>query len=349
MSLKFLNRHESALEYLKTDYFDQMNLIELNYRLNSLNYTFDPQLSCQTLRENIRNCYTTKTVDFNQTEKNVISFYFKHLFNLLWNKAPGLIPQKQDIDLIKLQINVDWNFPYTINHAIVIPSLFLNNLVNTYHQYYDQISKKPLEVWNPTRTHYDDFIDQKTCVLCHELIHILQRNKTLYPEHHKIFNHIYEKIWGFQSIDKSMIKWSHQNEETFFNVLTNPDGYNYEWMIPIYNHETNYNHLFLPLLSRNLENKPIGILVEINETNHNQYLVTKHWNDINSIKRYVQKFYGLTKQLYHPNEISSHLIASYVVLDQIHSDSQNTYDYYSFYQFINKHLISINFTPFRQR
>jgi len=348
MSIKFLDVKEAAKEYLKTDYFQQMNYVELIYRLDSLRLSHNPGDDCYTLRNKIMYYYTSLVTDFTEYEKNVIRFYFKHLFNLLWKKAPGLIPKSKRIGLIKLNEGVDWNYPYTINHSIILPTIFITSLIDIYRQFEDQISRTPIEVWNPTRPPYDS-IDQKTLVLCHELIHILQRNQHLYPGHATIFNFIYTNIWGFKRINKSQIKFSHFNEENFFNVITNPDGYNYEWVIPVYNHDTNHDHWFLPLLSRGLDNKPIGILVEVMEKPHGNYLVTKHWNYVNDIKRYAVKFYGLEKQLYHPNEISAHLISYYVILDHIYSNTQDTIDYYKFYRFINKYLISSNFTPFRDK
>ena len=140
-----------------------------------------------------------------------------------------------------------------------------------------------------------------------------------------------------------------QNEDKMFNVLTNPDGYNYNWIIPIFNHETNRNHLFMPLLSRDLNNKPKGILVEVDQVGPHKYRVSNHWSNIHDIKRYVYKFYGLTKQLYHPNEIMAHLLANYVVLDHIFTNTMDTFDYFKFYRFLNKYFITINFIPFRNR
>ena len=352
MSLKFLTSSQGAQEYLETDYFKQMNQLELIYRLDSLGADYQKDDNCQTLRKKLINTYTTLTLDFTDKEKNVVDFYFRQLFNLLWKKAPGLIPTKKPIGLIKLSPNVDWDYPYTIGHSIIIPSVFLSSLIAVYQQHVDQLGRTSEEVWNLTRPNYDA-INQKNLTLCHELIHILQRNTQLYPGHQTIFDFIYEQIWGFKKIRKSQIKFPHISEEQFFNVLTNPDGYNFQWLMPVYNHDTNSNHLFLPLLSRNLANKPVGILVEVTENRNPQkeiyYLITKHWNFIYDIKRYSEKFYGLDKQLYHPHEISSHLISNYVMLDHIYSDTQDTFDYYKFYRFINKYLVSMNFTPFRDR
>ncbi len=339
MSIKFLTVEKSSEEYIKTDYFYQMNYIELIYRMDSLNLPRNINDNCSMLRKKLAYYYTSLVTDFNEYEKNIIKFYFERLFDILSKKSPELIPKKKKIHLIKLNEGVDWNYPYTINHSIVLPMVFIKSLIDHYHQYEDQINQTSVKVWNLI-TPMPDLINQKILVLCHELIHILQRNKDIYPNHTNIFNFIYTEIWGFIKINKSLIEFPHQKKDNFLNVITNPDGYNYEWIIPVYNHETNYDHMFLPLLSRNLNNKPIGIMIELKTLVNNKYLITKHWNDIDKIKRYTNKFYGLKNQLYHPNEISAHLISNYVILNHIYSDTENTIDYYKFYKFINSYLIS---------
>jgi hypothetical protein len=352
MSIKFLTAQQASDQYRSTTYFNQMNYTELVYRIHSLGSSYSSTESIPVLRSKIRKMYTNLTLDFDESEKDIIRFYFRHLFNLLRKKAPALIPNKAPIGLIKLAPNVDWNYPYTIEHCLVLPAIFIDTLVNNYQQFIDQMNQQTNTIWNPTRPLYDK-IDQKNNILCHELIHILQRNVKLYPGHKTLFDYIYKNIWGFQPITKSQIKFRHINEDQIFNVLTNPDGYNFEWIIPVFNHDTNREHLFAPLLSRNLDNKPIGILVELDEESNpdgpSSYVVSKHWNYIDQIKRYQNKFYGLEKQLYHPNEISAHLISGYIVLDTVHTDTQDTFEYYKFYQFINRYFVSMNFTPFRDR
>jgi hypothetical protein len=180
MSLKFLTAQQAAQEYLKSDYFEQMNHNEVIYRLYGLGGHVTQGESCQTTKARLVQWYTSLTLNFTTNEQNVIKFYFRQLFNLLNNKAPGLIPKKRHIGLIKLNQGVDWDYPYTINHCIVIPVKFLNSLVSTYQQFVDQLERAPQEMWNPTRPHYDA-INRKNVIFCHEMIHILQRNKRLYP------------------------------------------------------------------------------------------------------------------------------------------------------------------------
>lgn len=351
MSIQFLQIDQARQEYLSTDYFDQMNYVELLYRLNTLNLSYAPTDTKDELRHTLRQAYLQAVLDFNQEEKTIIAFYFDNLLDLLTKKANGLIPNKRPIGLIKLMSGFDWNYPYTINHVIILPTVFVQSLIDTYKQFIDKYHQSLLAVWNPTRLPYET-IDQKKLILCHELIHLLQRNTELYPGQQMIFNFIYTQIWGFKKINKSMVMFPHLEEQEFFNSITNPDGYNFQWIIPVYNHKTNYQHWFLPMLSRNLQGDQLqGIMVELEEKSSGpeRYMITKHWDTIDRIKRYALQFYGLDKQLYHPNEISAQLIADYVVLNHIYSQTQDTFDYYKFYRFLTTYLISANFTPFRDK
>lgn len=346
MSIQFLSSQQAAQEYIKSDYFEQMSHKEIIYRLYGLGGHFTYADTYNTKRSKLVKLYTSLTLDFTINERNIINFYFKQLLSLLNNKAPQIIPNKKHIGLIKINKGVDWDYPYTINHCIVIPTKFLNSLISTYQKFVDQLEITPQEMWNPIRPNYEE-INRKNVILCHEMIHILQRNKTLYPQHNKIFNYIYKDIWGFRKINKSQLVFKNK----YLNVITNPDGYNYEWIISLYNHETNFNQWFMPLLINNVNNKPTGILVELIEKEPGNFLVSgqSHWNYIETFKRYIYKFYGLKKQLYHPNEIIAHLLSNYIVMDDILTNAQYTFDYFNFYKILNKYFISSNFTPFKNR
>jgi len=347
MALRFLTASEASSEYRKTDYFAQMNYIELAFRLNTLGQAYKANESCDRLRSRLLKQYQSLTRSFTAYEKDVLRFYFRRLYEILNNKAPALIPNKANINLIKLAEGVDWDYPYTINHSIIIPTKFLRGLIDLYRQFHYQITQIPSQVWNPTRPQFET-IDRKVAVLCHELIHIIQRNKTLYPAHNRILDYAYTQLWSFEPITKDQIRFRHANEAQYFNALTNPDGYNFQWIVPVYNHETNYNTLFLPLLSRSQDNRPIGVLVEVTKQGDN-YLVGSHWNEIDKIKRYAQKFYGLNKQLYHPNEILCHLLSDYVILDTIWSDVDIDFGYRTFYALINEKFISRQYRPYQNR
>src|SRR5258706_14840702 len=145
MSIKFLNIEEASQEYSRTDYFSQMNYIELIFRLNTLKIPYYPNDNCTVLRKRLLEYYFQLVSNFTDSEQNIIRFYFTYLFQKLVNKSPKLIPRKKPINLIKLRENVEWNYPYTINHCIVLPTKFIVSLITTYQQINDQYQMKPLD------------------------------------------------------------------------------------------------------------------------------------------------------------------------------------------------------------
>src|SRR5918999_1416222 len=102
MSFEFLDIEQASKEYLTTNYFQQMDYAELIYRLNCLGVSYKTNDNESKLRNKITYHYTLLVKNFNVYERHVIEFYFKYLFDLLWKKAPRLIPQKKKIGLIKL-------------------------------------------------------------------------------------------------------------------------------------------------------------------------------------------------------------------------------------------------------
>src|SRR3990170_2004621 len=89
----------------------------------------------------------------------------------------------------------------------------------------------------------------------HELFHILQRNNRIYSYHNRIFDFIYCKFWGFIKLQKGDIDI--QNKYNY-NILTNPDGYNYQWAMYLYNHKNNASQYLVPILVTDKTHKPVG-------------------------------------------------------------------------------------------
>ena len=311
MSINFLNRSQAAKEYLESDYLYQMNYNELLYRLHIYGGHFINTLNSNHLRSQLINKYTDSVMEFTSADVISLNFYFNHLFHRLKKISPTLIPNKKPIGLIKLAENIDWNYPYTINHCIILPIRFINSLKI-----------------NPNQSE----IAQKTSILCHELIHILQRNNRIYSYHNRIFDFIYCKFWGFIKLQKGDIDI--QNKYNY-NILTNPDGYNYQWAMYL----NNASQYLVPILVTDKTHKPVGILVESEKNSIGKYFLTGRWSPIENVAHYMNKFYGMTHQLYHPNEIMAHLISDYIILGKLHSKPENIIEYYKFYKFINKYLI----------
>ena len=74
MSIKFLDAHQASQQYLCTDYFQQMNYIELAYRFDSLSLPREVIDNCSTLRKKLRYYYTSLVSNFTDHEKNIIRF-----------------------------------------------------------------------------------------------------------------------------------------------------------------------------------------------------------------------------------------------------------------------------------
>jgi hypothetical protein len=336
----FLDKVSAIIQYQNTNYFSKMNYVELVYRLDSLG-AMSTKYDVSTQR--LQSAYIDNVVsEFTNDEKAIIAWYIKYMLAKL-QKTPNLLPNKQQIGLIKIKSGVDWNNPYTINHCIVFPELFVKRLVETYNEFKKQYNGTSSFGQLPIvlRPLYD-MVDDQIVTICHELIHILQRYPDLYPQHAILFDKIYVKLWGFTPISKDQIEWLHPNEQHYFNVITNPDGYNYQWAIQI---EKKY---YLPLLSRTINNALVGILCEIVKTN-GKWKITGKWENINDVSEYVLKFYGLNKQLYHPNEIFSHLVSNYLIKNQIFVNHSTDVGYMTFYSMINRHFVTKNYIPFNDR
>jgi hypothetical protein len=300
MSIVFLNNTDAFVEYLQTDYFDQMSIRELKYRLEQLNIVSIDPINKKKAKHKLINLYKLLINNFTNKEKNIIKHNFDLLFEIMKGKSPKLIPTLP-IKLIKFNGKTDWNYPYTINHSIILTTQFINQLLD------NEKEKK-----------------KKLVTLCHELIHLLQRNDNIYPHHASIFDSMYVNIFGFIKNNKSII------DRSGLNIVTNPDGYNYRWIVRM-----DGNKLFMPIVTSDTDHKLSGILCEIKEFDNN-LILTNNWKKINDTEQYKSRFYGTVDQLYHPHEISCDLIAQYIVNNKIYSENDS---HVIFYKYINDYLI----------
>ncbi len=286
--LIFLTPNQANHEYQTTDYFNHMNQLELTFRLKELHQQPNPHTN---LQQQLRTHYQHLTREFTQVEQSVVRFYCQQVIDQV---HPAWIPSKQPIKLIKLTENVDWNYPYTINHAIVLPITFLQSLMTNYQQF--------------QKTSDLRLIQSKINTFFHEMIHILQRYPKLYPKPNHIFDIITTQLWKFHKIGSSQLIFPQIPSSENLNIITNPDGHNFEWIISI------HNQWYLPILTRDHHNQLVGCLVKLQKLDNNQYQFTMDWQLMSQTSTYNQRFYGLTKQLYHPNEILCHLMADYLIL-----------------------------------
>ena len=281
-----LDNISSSYEFNKTDYFE-MATDELNYRINSI-HKFYPQLSAIG---DIRTLYSKLTENFSNEEIEAIKYYHTLINYMFKNKLPRLCPNTSDIKYIKLKKNIDWNYPYTINHCVVLPELFLKEIVDSFHTIKPIKSNK---VWNLTRPNYKT-INKIACNICHEWIHITQRYK-LTSE----LEDIYINIWGF---NKTPI-------EPKKGFITNPDGKNGVWSTII-----DGIKLYPIVILKN--DIPTGGLFD--STSGIVYDYTES---------YIRRFGGIRDQLYHPNEIFANLVSRYIIYNTMLIPNWNSSDFY---------------------
>lgn len=289
-----LDKNLSSIEFNKTNYFNDMTDIELSYRIKSI-HTFYPEMS---FINNIRTLYSNLTDDFTNEEISAIKYFHTLISYSFKHKLPKLCPNTDEIGYIKLKENIDWNFPYTINHCVVLPISFLKTICSSFSSI---MPVKSSNVWNLVRPNYKT-INKIACTICHEWIHISQRYK-LKNE----FNEIYTKIWGF-----SPFNYNHILKKSSKCFITNPDGKNGDWSVILQG-----LRLFPILVLDNTTNKPIGGLY--NPINDTIYSYTSG---------YIQNFGGLTDQLYHPNEIFANLVSQYIIYGNMFISNWNTSQFY---------------------
>lgn len=343
MLINFLNYNEARLEYRSSDYLKQFDHTELKIRLGLLsNNAFAQQAIQQNSTEKMRNIllniYCEACRDFTTMESEIVTFYVQQINQQIrTNSGNGFfLPNQFIINFIKIDSynnSLDWGYPYTINDTIILPTNYLEKMLQSYQIFVNstQSTLMPSNGPKALKGNYDLLLPHLTDIY-HEIIHVLQRNPKLSGIYGRLFNHIYQKIWGFIPIKK----------EQLFNLkdgnyISNPDGYNFQWLISIYNYKLKKNCLFLPTLVYDFNiNQPIGILIEVESLRDDKYQLTNRWDIIDRFPNYINKFYGLTSQLYHPNEILAHLLSDYLILGKIYSNHQ---DYFYFYDYINKYLL----------
>ena len=302
-----LNKSEAFEEYKMSNYLTRMADDELTLRINNV-HRYYPYLGSTW---NLLSLYKHLVDDFTPIEVQILTYFHKLAAYRFRDRLPGLCPDVSSIKYIKLREHIDWNYPYTINNCVVLPQTVINEMVATFNQL---AVRKPGhgpngEEWNVTRKDYNP-VNHYANILCHEWIHIIQR----YPTK-KIYDtliSIYTDLWGFTP------KNSTDKTSKHISRITNPDGANDQWQMTI------GNHTYTPILSLNNETqKPVGFLIN-NKSGK--------WHDLHHSMMYINKFYGLKGQLYHPNEVFAHLVADFVTLNKIYT---SCWDSSKFYNYLN--------------
>jgi hypothetical protein len=289
---------ESAQKAIENNlYFSSFNENEIKYRTNGLNPII---------------FYKNGVLEFDENEKRIISKYISIILNI-FKKSNITVPY---FNFIKMQNDIDWAFPFTIGNSIVLRQ---ENIVKN-----ENINKKSNEHWNLHRYFYDKpFL----YTLAHELIHIIQRNPT--NDQYLYFMNLY-KSWGFNKVESQLFDKIDRFNMSPFNFteyisesipklisnenityITNPDGYNFNYIIKLLHNSTNWKFYTPVLILHN--NKPTKALQEIKITLYN-YLLTRNIIEINSTNMRIHfPTYENLDNLDNPNEMSAYIISKQLV------------------------------------
>lgn len=134
-------------------------------------------------------------------------------------------------------------------------------------------------------------------IFLHELIHLDQRRD---PEK-------YEQYYRSLGFAKYNIKWGILTND----LLNNPDGVQYEWIWK----SPASDILYLPCAVLD-KGKVITLIVMVRDYETINYDITKSFKivPIEQAPLYHGRF-GTTRQLYHPNELTAHLITDWIIKD----------------------------------
>lgn len=344
MIINFLNSREAELEFRHSDYLNRFGQKELQIRLKMINDMHTRDLAdmgdTKLMRKVLLNIYIQSCRDFTPLETRTLEFYFEQISRKIKEKTGNsfFLPNGFAVNVLKLDDrdkSLDWGYPFTINETIVIPTNYLNDVMSSYQKYYNSL----VDVFEPNngpKAARSDkaYLSKHMVNLYHEIIHIMQRSNKLSKIYSRIFDHIYQKIWGFVKINSSR----QLSRVVDSNYVSNPDGANFEWLVAIYNYQTKRDTLFAPTLIYDFNrNRPTGVLIEVEQSRNGEYSLTNRWDYLERFPNYVDKFYGLEGQLYHPNEIIAHILSEYLILDKMYT---NHPDSFYFYDYINKYLLN---------
>lgn len=310
--VNFPNKQQIEHEFKTSSYTQSIDFTQLykRFKLSA------PNEQSAHIHSYIIKYYCDRCVVIDKQQQYVLSWFTNLAVQLINNKLPKLLDGLTHIKFIQVEHNTDFDFPFTINNCIILPQSTISKFVGQFNQLSLQQQQISYQVRNLHRPITQiSHINKSVNTIIHELIHIIQRYPNQCIRQNQVFNVIYTQLWGFKGIRRQQILWS--NPERRFPLVSNPDGFNFQWIIPLFDYQQQVFQWVMPVLTLNpTTNKPIGILVKLHfNSADNTYTILPIWEYIDKVKQYTDKFYGLHSQLYHPNEILAHLIANYIVYD----------------------------------
>lgn len=297
MKICFLNPEDASQKFLESKYFSVLQPLEISVRTHGKIPLEPDTLSMQRRAQSF---YCQNILEFTLIEEKVITWYVSMVCNILQQKAKAFLLPK--VSFIKLREFMDWNFPYTMQGAIVLTELKIRELVSAY------CAKTP------------DLLVSGFKTIFHEMVHLHQR------KHRTLYQKIYNDFWGFRCVNPEDIQYL-----SFYiqHWVTNPDTMSTNYVIPIVQSGTNgRTDWYLPLLILDPTNVNLvqGILVEVTpafdqETQRYRFYTTMKYRTLNSLKEYRELFYGMDRQLYHPDEIMANLLTDWIITDKEYADA----------------------------
>lgn len=299
-SINFLNKTQATENFNKEKYFSTFNIDEIIVRI--------PSDLLDLCVNNVKLYYIMNIQEFTDREKHVLNKMITMSLSMIYKTIAVLYPNVP-INVIKLNSNVDWNYPFTVNNSIVLTQSVIDGYLRTFEKFEKEFGIKSASVWNLSRLDIKPLLND-TETICHEIFHIVQRNPTLIQSNY--FNKLY-KQWGYVRVNPKQFTIQ-KNAINNMIPISNPDGYNFNFIMPLL-YEGKWKW-FTPLLIYDQSlSKPVNVIAEIN-TYKNTYEITNNIINVNdySLFKYTKlPTFPQLEKLNHPNETFAYVYAKWLI------------------------------------
>ena len=321
LTISFLNHHDAYQIIDKSGYFNHFNQINLKAR------------NCANLFD-CRQKYMKELLPIDPMEQEAIKWLLNKLIDRLAKFQSFM--EKYHYKFAKFSSRLEANMPHTHNDVIFLPASFYQDVWKGWQHLTHK--KEDINYNNSYDTNIDEILGTYGSTLIHELTHVLQR------KYSRIFKKLYQKEWGFISINKMEID---RGDIIFDRSRTNPDGLDLGW---IWSHNNNYY-----LLQATFRKDHPRFLTDVDNTaytlekknTNNSYRVVGY-KSIEDTKDFTD-FFGFINNNYHPNEISADYMAKFILQQMglkyhgINSLIENNSPAYrKFMTFMNNNETSLN-------
>ena len=225
----FYNSNAPNLNHILVDYISKISKYEIGFKTNN-------HLSKLHQKQKILRFYKANILNFNNDEKEILTFYVKYINKLLVDYD---FITKVKWNFIKLSPVLEKEMPFTLGEHIFIPQQMIENM--------------RLGINNP-----DIFIGHCD-TLIHEKLHVIQR---MIPNKFKEFYIKHLKSIPIKNLEISDY-WKKYH-------LKNPDGLDIRW---VYKHRGKY---YLPMLIFNNKLGSIKQIVILLKNFNGKFYTTKH-------------------------------------------------------------------------